>query len=77
MEIIPAITLSLQKYSRASRMRYPRPEFTAIISATITTMNATPIPTRTPVSTKGMAAGSTTRRKSVHWPAPRLRAART
>ena len=46
--IMPAMILSDQKYSRASMIRKPRPLLTAIISATITTMKAVPLPIRTP-----------------------------
>ena len=77
MEIMPARILSLQKYSRASRIRYPSPLLTAIISATITTMNATPMPTRRPARIDGIAPGKSTRQKSVPEGAPRFCAART
>ena len=48
MVIMPAMILSDQKYSRASRMRKPSPLLTAIISATMTTMKAVPMPMRMP-----------------------------
>ncbi|MCY1561495.1 hypothetical protein D9M68_987600 [compost metagenome] len=57
-------------------MRKPRPLFTAIISATITTMKAVPMPMRAPARIYGVAAGRMTRRNMVIWLAPRLRAAR-
>ena len=76
MLIMPAMILSDQKYSRASRMRKPSPLFTAIISDTMTTMNAVPIPIRTPDRMYGTAAGRITRRNMVLPLAPRLRAAR-
>ncbi len=76
MVSIPAMILSDQKNSRASRIRKPSPLFTAIISETITTMNAVPMPIRAPVRMYGVAAGTITRRKSVLRSAPRFCAAR-
>jgi hypothetical protein len=57
-------------------IRYPRPEFTAIISAATTTSQATPSPMRMPVTIWGSAAGSTTERKSRNPENSKFRAAR-
>src|SRR2546425_7251438 len=55
----------------------PISDFTAIISATMTAVHATPTPRRSPVKIDGSAEGKTTLRRIVVSPAPSIRAARS
>ena len=58
--IMPHTTRSMRSPLRASTIRKPRPLRTAIISAATTTIHATPIATRSAVTSCGMIAGSVT-----------------
>src|SRR5262249_6433686 len=60
---------------RASMMRYPRPESTAIISAATSTSQATPKAMRSPTAMRASAAGATTRSISCGVDSPKFRPA--
>src|SRR5437763_2164241 len=73
---IPASTRSYRLPAlRASMIRNPRPELTAIISAATTTSQAMPTVMRTPTSNCGRMAGSSTSRSISHGGSAKLRAA--
>jgi hypothetical protein len=56
--IMPHTTKSMRRPLRASTIKKPRPLRTAIISAATTTIHATPIATRSAVTSCGKIAGS-------------------